>query len=251
MTARANGRPEHFCSLRGDRGAAQSSPEAVHSLTNRLPWHWGPVCLGTPQGPGHTNLYPGNIVLPAFCYHFHSCNAALMSAVPSYSYCQYSSPLCRMNQTCKNHMTNSFTRKFPLFICHLSCFVQKCFKQLVWGRLVSEIKWRVKPANKCEREKKKNAANAEPYSHTGPKITLLIIQLQARVHSQFTALPYPAQGISMCVHKYWAVRWKRGPLHSGMGVLTLNAWVTDYFLSSWTSTLHKRRALAPSLKRPN
>ena len=43
----------------------------------------------------------------------------------------------------------------------------------------------------------------------------------------------------MCVHKYWTVRWKRGLLHSGMGVLTLNAWVTDYFLTSWTSTLYK------------
>lgn len=51
-------------------------------------------------------------------------------------------------------------------------------------------------------KKKNNTAKVEPYSHTGPKITLLIIQLQARVHSQFTAPPYPAQGISMCAHKY-------------------------------------------------
>lgn len=159
-----------------------------------------------------------------------------MSVPHSHSHCHYSSPLCGVNQTCKNYMTNSFARKLPLFICHLSCFVQNCFKQLVWGRLVSEIKWGVKPANKSERN---NSANAEPYSHTGPKITLLIIQLQARVHSQFTAPPYPAQGISMCVHKYWAVRWKRAPLHSGMGVPTLNAWVTDYFLTNWTSTHYK------------
>lgn len=59
-------------------------------------------------------------------------------------------------------------------------------------------------ANKSEkkRKEKNNTANADPYSHTGAKITLLIIQLQARVHSQFTGPPYPAQGISMCVHKY-------------------------------------------------
>lgn len=160
-----------------------------------------------------------------------------MSMLHSYSFWRYSSPLCCATQTYKNHMTNSFTRKFPLFMCHLSCFVQKCFKQPVWGRLVSGIKWRVKLENKSERN---NTVNAEPYSHTGPpKTTLLITQLQVRVPSQFTAPPNPAQGISMCVHKYWAVRWKRGPLHSEMGALTLNAWVTDYFLSSWTSTLYK------------
>lgn len=160
-----------------------------------------------------------------------------MSVLHSYSYCRYSSPfvLCESNMQ-KSH-DKFIYQKIPFI--HLSLVLlcaKKCFKQLVWGRLVSEIKWRAKPANKSERD---NIANAEPYSHTGPKITLLIIQLQARVHSQFTAPLYPAQGIWMCVHKYWAVRWKRGPLHSGMGVLTLNAWVTDYFLTSWTSALHK------------
>lgn len=134
-------------------------------------------------------------------------------------------------------MTNSFTRKFPLFVCHLSCFVQQCFKQLVWGRLVSE--WRVKQQINLKQKKQNNTANADPCSHSGVKITPLIVQLQARVHSQFTAPPYPEQGISVCVHKYWAIRWKRAPLHSGMGVPTLNAWVTDYFLTSWTSTLYK------------
>lgn len=28
-----------FCSLHRDGGAAQSTPEAVHPMTNRLPWH--------------------------------------------------------------------------------------------------------------------------------------------------------------------------------------------------------------------
>lgn len=160
-----------------------------------------------------------------------------MSMLHSYSFWRYSSPLCCANQTYKNHMTNSFTRKFPLFMCHLSCFVRKCFKQPVWGRLVSGIKWRVKLANKSEKKQYSKCWTLFP--HWPPKIMLLITQLQVRVHSQFTAPPYPAQGISMCVHKYWAVRWKRGPLHSEMGALTLNAWVTDYFLSSWTSALYK------------
>lgn len=36
------------CSLHGDRGAAQCTPEAVHSLTNGLaPWH------GEHSLPGH------------------------------------------------------------------------------------------------------------------------------------------------------------------------------------------------------
>lgn len=157
-----------------------------------------------------------------------------MSVLHSYSYCRCSSPLCCMNQTCKNHMTISFTRTFPLFICHLSFFVRKATglrASCIWNQTkgkAGKYIW-----------KRNNIAKAGPYSHTGPKITLLIIQLQARVHSQFTALLYPALGISMCAHKYWAVRWKRGPLHSPMGVLTLNAWVTDYFLTSWTSALYK------------
>lgn len=112
----------------------------------------------------------------------------------------------------------------------------------IWNEMKGE------PANKFE--KRNNAANANPCSHSGVKITLLIIQLQARVHSRFTSPPYPAPGISVCVHKYWAVRWKRAPLHSGMGVPTLNAWVTDYFLTSWTSTLWKEEP-KPHLKRPN
>lgn len=136
----------------------------------------------------------------------------------------------------KSHDKFIYQKISLLFICHLSPLCAKSVSSNWFrGRLVSEIKWGVKPANKSERDN----TNTEPYSHSGPKITLLIIQLQARVHSQFAAPPYPAQGISMCVHKYWAVRWKRGPLHSGMGVLTLNAWVTDYFLTSWTSTLYK------------
>lgn len=108
----------------------------------------------------------------------------------------------------------------------------------IWNQMKGE------PANKFE--KRNNAANANPCSHSGVKITLLIIQLQARVHSRFTSPPYPAPGISVCVHKYWAVRWKRAPLHSGMGVPTLNAWVTDYFLTSWTSTLWKEEPKPPS-----
>lgn len=108
----------------------------------------------------------------------------------------------------------------------------------IWNQMKGE------PANKSE--KRNNAANTNPCSHSGVKITLLIIQLQARVHSRFTSPPYPAPGISVCVHKYWAVRWKRAPLHSGMGVPTLNAWVTDYFLTSWTSTLWKEEPKPPS-----
>lgn len=83
-----------------------------------------------------------------------------MSVLRSHSYCKYSSPLCCAKQTCKNYMTNSFTRKFPLFICHLSCFVKKnVSSNWFWGRPVSEIKWRVKPANKSEQN---NTANAAP-----------------------------------------------------------------------------------------
>lgn len=77
-----------------------------------------------------------------------------MSMLHSYSRCQRSSPLCCVIQMCKNYMTNSFTRKFPLFICHLSCFVQQRLKQLVWGRLVSEIKWRVKQQINLKKKKK-------------------------------------------------------------------------------------------------
>lgn len=68
------------CSLHGDRGVVPSSPKAVHSLTNGLAaWHGehsvpgarrrGNSCLGTPQGVGHTNLYPANIVLLSFVTH--------------------------------------------------------------------------------------------------------------------------------------------------------------------------------------
>lgn len=47
MAAWVNGCPEPFCSLHRDRGAAQRSPEAVHSLTNRL------ACYGDPAARAH------------------------------------------------------------------------------------------------------------------------------------------------------------------------------------------------------
>lgn len=168
-----------------------------------------------------------------------------MSALHSYSYCQYSSAfvLCESNKQ-KSH-DKFIYQKIPFYssvTCLALCKKKKCFEQN-WFEGVLYLKSNEGWSRQINlKETIHTPANAEPYSHTGPKITLLIIQLQARVHSQFTAPPYPAQGISMCVHKYWAVRWKRGPLHSGMGVLTLNAWVTDYFLTSWTSTQTQREA---------
>lgn len=177
-----------FCSLHRDWGAAQSTPEAVHPLTNRLLWHRAPSAWARHGGRDTLTfsleiLFCFPFVIPsihvvqpeqACCTHIH-----FISTLP---------PLCCVNQTCekknkkkKNYMTNSFTGKTPFyFICHLSCFVPQCFKQLVWGRLLSEIKWRVKQHMILRREEKKNnTANADPYSHTGAKITFLIIQLRA------------------------------------------------------------------------
>lgn len=167
-----------------------------------------------------------------------------MSVPYSHSYCQYSSPpLCCVNQTCKNYMTNSFTRKFPLFICHLSRFVQKKRFQAtglralcIWNQMKGE-------AGKSEKNKKKQKNNNTTKCRTlfphWAKNNYPYHSAASEGAQSVYSPPYPAQGISVCVHKYWAVRWKRVPLHSGMGVPTLNAWVTDYFLTSWTSTLYK------------
>lgn len=145
-------------------------------------------------------------------------------------------------------MTNSFTGKTPFyFICHLSCFVPQCFKQLVWGRLLSEIKWRVKQhmiLRREEKKKKQYSKRTALFPHWSENNFPYHSTASWRVHSQFAAPPYPAQGISMCVHKYWAVRWKRVPLHSWMGVPALNAWVTDYFLTSLNHNSLKRRGWA-------
>lgn len=150
-----------------------------------------------------------------------------MSVLHSYSYWRYSSPLCHMNQTCKKKKSHDrlIYQKIPLIRPSLC---QKIIQAT--GLRAAEIKWRLKQINL----KETNSARAQACSHTGLKITPVIIQLQVRVHSQFNVSPFPVQGISMCVHKYWVIRWTRGPLHSGIGVLTLNAWVTDYFLTSWT-----------------
>lgn len=225
--------------------AVSTETEELHGAHLKLSTLWpiafpgtGNVCPGTPQEPGHTNLYPGNIVLLLLCYHFHSCNTALMS-VPhvSHSYRQHSSPLCSVNQKCKKLHDKFIYQKIPFIRLSLVLLCATMFQATGLG--ASRIWMKGKAANKSETKKQNNTANADPCSHSGVKITPLIVQLQARVHSQFTAPPYPEQGISVCVHKYWAVRWKRAPLHSGMGVPTLNAWVTDYFLTSWTSTLYK------------
>lgn len=65
MAASVNGHPEHLHSLHRDRGASRRTPEAVHSDQSRSLARRA-FCLDTPQGPGHTNLYPGNIVLLSF-----------------------------------------------------------------------------------------------------------------------------------------------------------------------------------------
>lgn len=98
-----------------------------------------------------------------------------MRTLHSYSYCLCSSPLCCVTQTCKNYMTNSFNRKFPLFIRHLSCFVQQHFKQLVRGRLVSEIKWRAKQQINLKQNSKRRplfphwGENSSPYHSAASK----------------------------------------------------------------------------------
>lgn len=141
-----------FCSLHRDWGAARSTPKAVHSLTNRLSLAQRTVCPGTPQEPGHTNLYPGNIVLLFLCYHFHSCNTALMS-VPHvwHSYRQHSSPLCSVNQKCKKLHDKFIYQKIPFIRLSLVLLCATMFQATGLG--ASRIWMKGKAANKCETKK--------------------------------------------------------------------------------------------------
>lgn len=178
-----------------------------------------------------------------------------MSVPYSHSYCQYSSPpLCCVNQTCKNYMTNSFTRKFPLFICHLSRFVQKKRFQAtglralcIWNQMKGE-------AGKSEKNKKNKKTtiqqNAEPYSHTGPKITILIIQLQARVHSQFTAL--------RTQHRVFQCVFTNTEPSDERECRSTQGWESPHWMHEWLITflpveprLSTKKSLSLSLKRPN
>lgn len=72
----------------------------------------------TPPGPGHTNLYPGNIALLSFVItsvHIVQDERARLCSPP---------PIPRLyvvgNQICKDYMTNSFPRKFP-FSSSITC----------------------------------------------------------------------------------------------------------------------------------
>lgn len=143
----------------------------------------------------------------------------------------YSSPfvLCESNMQ-KSH-DKFIYQKIPFI--HLSLVLlcaKKCFKRLVWGRLASEIKW-CRQINLIETIRQMQ--NLIPTLDRKE----LSLSFSCKQGCTVSLQPLRTQHISMCVHKYWAVRWKRGPLHSGMGVPTLNAWVTD--LSSSTSTLYK------------
>lgn len=109
--------------------AAQSTPEAVHSLTNRLLWHQKPSAWARHRGRDTLTFTLEILFCFSFCYSFHSCNAALMSALHSYSYCQYSPPfvLCESNI---QKLHNKFVlRKIP-FNSSITC-LDLCFKQLV------------------------------------------------------------------------------------------------------------------------
>lgn len=90
-----------FCSLHRDWGAAQSTPEAVHPLTNRLLWHRAPSAWARHGGRDTLTfsleiLFCFPFVIPsihvvqpeqACCTHIH-----FISTLP---------PLCCVNQTCK------------------------------------------------------------------------------------------------------------------------------------------------------
>lgn len=83
------------------------------------------VCLVTPQGPGHTNLYPGNIVLLSFCYCFHSCNTALIERAAPIFILPLLFPFCVVwIKHAKIIWQNHLAENPLLFICHLSRFVQ-------------------------------------------------------------------------------------------------------------------------------
>lgn len=55
-----------FCSLHRDCGAALSTPEAVHSLTNRLLWQGEPSACARHRGRDTLTFTLGNIVLLSF-----------------------------------------------------------------------------------------------------------------------------------------------------------------------------------------
>ena len=99
--------------------------------------------------------------------------------------------------------------------------------------------------NRQIKPERNNTAIAEAYSHTGLKITLLIIQLQAR-ESTVSLQPLRTQHrVFQCVFT------KTEPSDEREGRSTQgwesSRWMHEWlitFLTSWTSTLYKRRALA-------
>lgn len=136
-------------------------------------------------------------------------------------------------------MTNSFNRKIPFI--HPSLAVSLC------ARSVSS--WTGSRAS-CMRNQMRGEAgeiksyqetvrskNAEPYSHTGPKIPLLIIQLQARGAQSV----YCTGCFNVC-SQILSRQMKERAAALRDGSPRAECMSTDYFLTSCTSALHERRA---------
>lgn len=265
MAAWVNGHPEHFlfffCSLHRDWGAAQSTPEAVHPLTNRLLWHRAPSAWARHGGRDTLTfsleiLFCFPFVIPsihvvqpeqACCTHIH-----FISTLPL---------LCCVNQTCKKKkhtkkkkLHDKFIYRKNSLLFHLS-LVLLCATMFqatglgaafVWNQMKGEA------AHDSEKGgKKNNTANADPYSHTRAKITFLIIQLRAEGCTVSLQPLRTRHRVFQCVFTNTEPSDEREcrSTHGWESPHWMHEWLIT-FLPVWT-TLSKKKRLSCSLKRPN